>query len=84
MNHRVDANPIRFHFTTSSPSVTVRKEGVPRRIVKLVFEREPPSSKGELYRFYQRNVEQATDKEELDAALRYYVHHRLWEVDEPD
>ena len=43
MDHRVDASPATFCFSTSVASVTVRKEGVPRRIVKVVFEREAPS-----------------------------------------
>ena len=43
MDHRVDASPATFDFSTSVASVTVRKEGVPRRIVKVVFEREAPS-----------------------------------------
>ena len=80
MHHRVSADPVRFRFDTPHvATVTVRKAGVPRCIVKVIFERRETPSKAELYRVYQRNVDQATDKEGLDAALRFYVRHHLWD-----
>ena len=85
MNHRVSANPVTVCFDVPHvATVTVRKAGVRRRIVKVVYEREATPRKVELYRFYQRNVEQTPDKAGLDASLRYCVRHRLWEAEPPD